>query len=160
MPSAVFSQTTEVRLQRNIPREDRAGGRRGGNGNFSGKYPVLGLGLHLLSLLKCPNENLQAFGFLLLVFLPRHLIILFFPFLIIKVKTSPLDYFLVSQSLCSIVCILAFYGAWWILNVNQRLSTVETIFLWEISLGSHSYSPSEMWFGVGILGMLRNAVMT
>ncbi|XP_044786899.1 putative protein ZNF720 isoform X3 [Bubalus bubalis] len=26
----------EVRLQRNIPREDRAGGRRGGNGNFSG----------------------------------------------------------------------------------------------------------------------------
>ena len=79
MPSAVFSQTTEVRLQRNIPREDRAGGRRGGNGNFSGKYPVLGLGLHLLFLLKCPNENLQAFGFLLLVFIPGHLIILFLP---------------------------------------------------------------------------------
>ncbi|XP_045019235.1 putative protein ZNF720 isoform X2 [Bubalus bubalis] len=32
----------EVRLQRNIPREDRAGGRRGGNGNFS---ELLGKGM-------------------------------------------------------------------------------------------------------------------
>ena len=93
MPSAVFSQTTEVRLQRNIPREDRAGGRRGGNGNFSGKYPVLGLGLHLLFLLKCPNENLQAFGFLLLVFLPRHLIILFFPISYYKSEDQPFRLF-------------------------------------------------------------------
>ncbi|XP_061241817.1 putative zinc finger protein 727 [Bos javanicus] len=62
MPSKVFSQNSEVRLQRNIPREDRAGGRREGNGSFS-------------------------------------------------VQTSPLDYFLLSQTLCSIVCILAFYGA-------------------------------------------------
>nr|XP_019833902.1 PREDICTED: protein ZNF738-like [Bos indicus] len=62
MPSKVFSQNSEVRLQRNIPREDRAGGRREGNGSFS-------------------------------------------------VQTSPLDYFLLSQTLCSIVCIFAFYGA-------------------------------------------------
>ncbi|XP_055407735.1 KRAB domain-containing protein 5-like isoform X6 [Bubalus kerabau] len=34
----------EVRLQRNIPREDRAGGRRGGNGNFSGTADILGCG--------------------------------------------------------------------------------------------------------------------
>ena len=33
MPSKVFSQNSEVRLPRNIPREDRAGGRRGGNGS-------------------------------------------------------------------------------------------------------------------------------
>ena len=76
MPLKVFSQDAEVCLLHNIPREDRAGGRRGGNGNFSGKYTVLGLGLHLLFLLKCPNENLQAFSFLLLVFLPGYLITL------------------------------------------------------------------------------------
>jgi len=69
MPSKVFSQNSEVRLQQNIPREDRAGGRRGGNGSFSGKYPIRGLGLCLLFLLKCPNENMQAFSSLVLIFL-------------------------------------------------------------------------------------------
>ena len=52
MSLKVFSQDTGVNLQHNIPREDIAG-RRGGNGNFSGKCPVLGLGLCLLFLLKC-----------------------------------------------------------------------------------------------------------
>ena len=113
MPSKVFSQNSEVCLQRNIPREDRAGGRREGNGSFSGKYPVLGFGLCLLFLLKCPSENMQAFSSLLLIFLPGHLLSsYFFLFLIMIVQTSPLDYFLLSQTLCSIVCIFAFYGAW------------------------------------------------
>ena len=55
MPLKVFSQDAEVCLLHNIPREDRAGGRRGGNGSFSGNCPVLGLGLCLLFLLKCLN---------------------------------------------------------------------------------------------------------
>ena len=127
MPSKVFSQNSEVRLPRNIPREDRAGGRRGGNGS-SGKYPVLGLRLCLLFLLKCPNENMQAFSSLLLIFLPGHLLSsYFFLFLLMIVQISPLDYFLVSQSIFSVVCSLTFCGAWWILNVNRRHSTVENI---------------------------------
>ena len=128
MPSKVFSQNSEVRLQCNIPREDRAGGKRGGNGSFSGKCPILGLGLCLFFLLKCPNENMQAFSSPLLIFLPGYLLSsYFFPFLLIIVKTCPLDYFLVSQSLFSVVCIHTFYGAWWILNTGQRLATVENI---------------------------------
>ena len=128
MLSKVFSQNSEVCLQHNIPRGFRAGGTRGQNGSFSGKCPVLGLGLCLLFLLICPNENLQGFSSLLLIFLPRHLLpSYFFPFHLIIVKTWPLDYFFVSQSLFSLVCILAFYGAWWILSMNQRLSTVKTI---------------------------------
>ena len=161
MPSAVFSQTTEVRLQRNIPREDRAGGRRGGNGNFSGKYPVLGLGLHLLSLLKCPNENLQAFGFLLLVFLPRHLIILFFP---ISYKSEDQPFRLlpcVPEPLlhCLHPCFL-----WNMMNSQHESATFSC---WNYSFCERSawgvtpiLTPTGMWFGVGILGTLRNAVMT
>ena len=53
MPLKVFSQDAEMCLLHNIPREDRAGGRRRGNGSFSGTCPVLGLGLCLLFLLKC-----------------------------------------------------------------------------------------------------------
>ena len=112
MSLEVFSQDTGVNLQHNIPREDRAAGRRGGNGSFSGKYPVLGLSLCLLFLLKCPNENMQAFSSLLLIFLPGHLLSsYFFLFLLMIVQISPLDYFLVSQSIFSVVCSLTFCGA-------------------------------------------------
>ena len=79
MPSKVVSQNSEVRLQLNIPREDRAGGRKGGNGSFSGQYPVLGLGLCLFFLQKCPDENMQAFSYLLLICLPGHLLSSYFP---------------------------------------------------------------------------------
>ena len=78
MPSKVVSQNSEVRLQLNIPREDRAGGRKGGNGSFSGQYPVLGLGLCLFFLQKCPDENMQAFSYLLLICLPGHLLSSYF----------------------------------------------------------------------------------
>ena len=161
MPSAVFSQTTEVRLQRNIPREDRAGGRRGGNGNFSGKYPVLGLGLHLLSLLKCPNENLQAFGFLLLVFLPRHLIILFFPISYYKSEDQPFRLFpCVPEPL--VHCLHPRF-LWSMMNSQRESATFNC---WNFFCERSAWgvtpilTPTEMWFGVGILGMLRNAVMT
>ena len=53
MPLKIFSQDAEVCLLHNILREDAAGGRRGGNGSFSGTCPVPGLGLCLLFLLNC-----------------------------------------------------------------------------------------------------------
>ena len=161
MPSTVFSETSEVRLQRNIPREDRAGGRRGGNGNFSGKYPVLGLGLHLLFLLKCPNENLQAFSFLLLVFLPGHLIMLFLPITSYHSEDQPFRLPSVPEPLlhCLHPCFL-----WNMMNSQHESATFSC---WNYSFCERSawgvtpiLTPTEMWFGVGILGMLRNAVMT
>ena len=109
MPLKVYFQYAEMGLLHNILREDRAGGRRGGNDSS-----VLGLGLRLLFPLKCLNVgNLQTFHSLLLIFLPGELVInfLFFPFLSI-VRTGSLDHFsLVSQNLVSLVCILAFYKA-------------------------------------------------
>ena len=161
MPSAVFSQTIEVRLQRNIPREDRAGGRRGGNGNCSGKYPVLGLGLHLLFLLKCPNENLQAFSFLLLVFLPRHLIILFLPISSYHSEDQPFRLFpCVPEPLLH--CLHPHF-LWSMMNSQHESATFNC---WNYSCERSAWgvtpilTPTEMWFGVGILGMLRNVVMT
>ncbi|XP_010838885.1 PREDICTED: zinc finger protein 420-like [Bison bison bison] len=53
MPSKVFSQNSEVRLPRNIPREDRAGGRREGNGSFSG---LVGSKLDLITFLEQLND--------------------------------------------------------------------------------------------------------
>ena len=109
LPLKVYFQYAEMCLLHHILREDRAGGRRGGNDSS-----VLGLGLHLLFPLKCLNVgNLQTFSSLLLIFLPGEIVInfLFFPFLII-VRTGSLDHFsLVSQNLVSLVCILAFYKA-------------------------------------------------
>ena len=109
LPLKVFFQYAEMCLVHHILREDRAGGRRGGNDSS-----VLGLGLRLLFPLKCLNVgNLQTFSSLLLIFLPGEIVInfLFFPFLII-VRTGSLDHFsLVSQNLVSLVCILAFYRA-------------------------------------------------
>ena len=161
MPSTVFSETSEVCLQRNIPREDRAGGRRGGNGNFSGKYPVLGLGLHLLSLLKCPNENLQAFGFLLLVFIPRHLIILFLPISSYHSEDQPFRLPSVPEPLLH--CLHPRF-LWSIMNSQRESGTLNC---WNYSFCERSawgvtpiLTPTGMWFGVGILGTLRNAVMT
>ena len=100
MPLKVCFQYAEMCLLHNILREDRAGGRRGGNDSS-----VLGLGLRLLFPLKCLNGgNLQTFSSLLLIFLPGELVInfLFFPFLSI-VRTGCLDHFsLVSQNLVSL----------------------------------------------------------
>ena len=161
MPSTVFSQTSEVRLQHNIPRKDRAGGRRGGNGNFSGKYPVLGLGLHLLFLLKCPNENLQAFSFLLLVFLPRHLITLFRPISSYHSEDQPVRLPCVPEPLLH--CLHPRF-LWSIMNSQRESATFNC---WNYSFCERSawgvtpiLTPTELWFGVGILGTLRNAVMT
>ena len=108
-----FSHDAEVILPHDLEEKTTQGRRkRGGNGSFSGKCPILGLGLCLFFLLKCPNENMQAFSSPLLIFLPGYLLSsYFFPFLLIIVKTCPLDYFLVSQSLFSVVCIHTFYGA-------------------------------------------------
>ena len=52
MPSKVFSQNSEVRLPRNIPREDRAGGRRGGNGSSG----LVGSKLDLITFLEQLND--------------------------------------------------------------------------------------------------------
>ena len=162
MPLKVFSQDAEVCLLHNIPREDRAGGRRGGNGSFSGKYPVLGLGLHLLFLLKCPNENLQAFSFLLLIFLPRHLIILFFPISSYNSEDQPFGLLpCVPEPLlhCLHPCFL-----WSMMNSQRESATFKC---WNYSFCERSawgvtpiLTPTGMWFGVGLLGTLGNAVMT
>ena len=162
MASAVFSQNSEVCLQRNIPREDRAGGRRGGNGNFSGKYTVLGLGLHLLFLLKCPNENLQAFSFLLLVFRPGHLITLFLPisfyhsedqpFRLLPCVPEPFIHCLHPRFLRSMMNSpreSAIFNCWNYFFCERSAWGVTPIL-----------TPTGMWFGVGILGTLRNVVMT
>ena len=161
MPSTVFSQAADVHLQRNIPREDRAGGRRGGNGNFSGKYPVLGLGLHLLFLLKCPNENLQAFSFLLLVFLPGYLITLFRPISSYHSEDQPVRLPCVPEPLLH--CLHPSF-LWSIMNSQRESATFNC---WNYSFCERSawgvtpiLTPTGMWFGVGILGTLQNAVMT
>ena len=157
MPLKVFSQDAEVCLLHNIPREDRAGGRRGGNGSFSGTRSVPGLGLCLLSSWNAWTENLPAFSSLLLIFLPGVFVIhfLFFPFLLIIVKTGSLDHLsLVSQILFSIVCILAFYRTWWIPNLNEWLSAGEHIPFVRDQHGEALVSeiPTGMWFSVGIFG--------
>ena len=161
MPSTVFSQTSEVRLQHNIPRKDRAGGRRGGNGNFSGKYPVLGLGLHLLFFLKCPNENLQAFSFLLLVFLPGYLITLFRPISSYHSEDQPVRLPCVPEPLLH--CLHPRF-LWNMMNSQRESATFNC---WNYYFCERSawgvtpiLTPTGMWFGVGILGTLRNAVMT
>ena len=156
MPLKVFSQDAEVCLLHNIPREDRAGGRRGGNGSFSGTCSVPGLGLCLLSSWNAWTENLPTFSSLLLIFLSGVFVIhfLFFPFLII-VKTGSLDHLsLVSQILFSIVCILAFYRTWWIPNLNEWLSAGEHIPFVRDQHGEALVSeiPTEMWCSVGIFG--------
>ena len=92
MPLKVFSQDAEMCLLHNIPREDRAGGRRRGNGSFSGTCPVLGLGLCLLFLLKCLDwENLQTFKFSTHIFFWPGMFVfnyLLFP-TIVKTSSSP-----------------------------------------------------------------------
>ena len=157
MPLKVFSQDADVCLLHDIPREDRAGGRRGGNGSFSGTCSVPGLGLCLLSSWNAWTENLPTFSSLLLIFLPGVFVIhlLFFPFLLIIVKTGSLAHLsLVSQILFSIVCILAFYRTWWIPNLNEWLSAGEHI---PFVRDQHretlvSKIPTGMWFSVGIFG--------
>ena len=156
MPLKVFSQDAEVCLLHDIPREDRAGGRRGGNGSFSGTCSVPGLGLCLLSSWNAWTENLPTFSSLLLIFLSGVFVIhfLFFPFLII-VKTGSLDHLsLVSQILFSIVCILAFYRTWWIPNLNEWLSAGEHIPFVRDQHGEALVSeiPIGMWFSIGIFG--------
>ena len=157
MPLKVFSQDEEVCLLHDIPREDRAGGRRGGNGSFSGTRSVPGLGLCLLSSWNAWTENLPAFSSLLLLFLPGVFVIhfLFFPFLLIIVKTGSLAHLsLVSQILFSIVCILAFYRTWWIPNLNEWLSAGEHIPFVRDQHGEALVSeiPIGMWFSIGIFG--------
>ena len=162
MPSKVFSQNSEVRLQQNIPREDRAGGRRGGNGNFSGKYPVLGLGLHLLFLLKCPNENLQAFSFLLLVFRPGHLIILFLPISFYHSEDQPFR-LLPCVPEPFLPCLHPRF-LWSMMNSQRESATFNC---WNYSFCERSawgvtpiLTPTKMYFGVGNLETMGNAVMT
>ncbi|KAI4534874.1 hypothetical protein MG293_015734 [Ovis ammon polii] len=56
MPLKVFSQDAEVCLLHNIPREDRTGRRRGGNGSFSvktGSLDHLSLGSQILFSIVC-----------------------------------------------------------------------------------------------------------
>ena len=161
MPSTVFSQAADVHLQHNIPREDRAGGRRGGNGNFSGKYPVLGLGLHLLFLLKCPNENLQAFSFLLLVFLPGYLITLFRPISSYHSEDQPVRLPCVPEPLLH--CLHPRF-LWNMMNSQRESATFNC---WNYSFCERSawgvtpiLTPTGMWFGIGILRMMGNIVMT
>ena len=105
--------------QKHPQRRGRAGERRR-NGSFTGKCPVLGLGLCLLFLQQCLDWEPANLYSLLLIFLLGQFVItfLFFPFLTI-VKTGCLDCFsLRDQNLLSIVCILALYRTWWILNMN------------------------------------------
>ena len=156
MPLKVFSQDADVCLLHDIPREDRAGGRRGGNGSFSGTCSVPGLGLCLLSSWNAWTENLPTFSSLLLIFLSGVFVIhfLFFPFLII-VKTGSLDHLsLVSQILFSIVSILALYRTWWNPNLNELLSAGEHIPFVRDQHGDALVSeiPTGMWFSVWIFG--------
>ena len=79
------------------------------------------------------SEHLQTFNSLL-SFLPRLLVAngLFFPVFVVLEKTGTLDcFFLMSQSLLSNVCILAFYRAWWILNLIPAVSMLNTFPLWK-----------------------------
>ena len=110
----LFSQYVDVFLRHNILRRDTAGGRRGGNGSFSGKRPVPGLGLCLLFLLKCLDWEYANLYFCDSSFSPWGFLInfLFFLFFLIIVKTGSLDCFsLVSHS-------LFFFLSWWILDMN------------------------------------------
>ena len=163
MPSKVFSQNSEVRLQRNIPREDRAGGRREGNGSFSGKYPVLGFGLCLLFLLKCPSENMQAFSSLLLIFLPGHLLSSYF-FPISYYDSADQPFRLLPAVPDPLLHCLHFRFLWSMINSQRQSATFNC---WKYSFCERSafgvtpiLTPTGMWFGVGILGTLGNAVMT
>ena len=162
MASAVFSQNSEVCLQHNIPREFRAGGRRGRNGSFSGKCPVLGLGLCLLFLLKCPNENLQAFSSLVLIFLPRHLLSYFFP--ISSYNSQDLAFRLLPCVPEPFLPCLHPRFLWSMMNSQHESAT---FYCWNYSSCERSalgvipiFTPTGMWFGVGNLETMGNAVMT
>ena len=162
MPSKVFSQNSEVCLQHNIPREFRAGGRRGRNGSFSGKCPVLGLGLCLLFLLKCPNENLQAFSSLVLIFLPRHLLSYFFP--ISSYNSQDLAFRLLPCVPEPFLPCLHPRFLWSMMNSQHESAT---FYCWNYSSCERSalgvipiFTPTGMWFGVGNLETMGNAVMT
>ena len=75
------------------------------------------------------SEHLQTFNSLL-SFLPRVFVAngLFFPVFVVLEKTGSLDcFFLMSQSLLSNVCILAFYRAWWILNIIPAVSMLNIL---------------------------------
>ena len=164
MPLKVFSQDAEVCLLHNIPREDRAGGRRGGNGSFSGPCSVPGLGLCLLSSWNAWTENPQTFSSLLLIFLPEVFVInSFFPFLLIIVKTGSLDHLsLVSQILFSIVSILVSvehdeFPTW-----MSDFQLVNIFPLWEINTETHWYPRFPLGCGsvLGSSGSRGNAMMS
>ena len=162
MPSKIFSYNSEVRLQCNIPREDRAGGRKGGNGSFSGQYPVLGLGLCLLFLQKCPDENMQAFSSLLLICLPGHLLSSYFP--ISSYISEDLPFTLLPCVPEPFLRCLHAHFLWSMMNSHHESATFNC---WNYSFGERPawgvnpiLTPTGMWFGVGILVTLGNAVMT
>ena len=100
-------------LQHNIPRED-AEQEEEEEEMAASQVIVLSLvwGCVCFSFWNAWTENLQTFSSLLLIFLPGvFVIILFSSFSSYNSEDLPFRLLLVSQSLCSIVCILTFCGA-------------------------------------------------
>ena len=103
------------------------------------------------------SEHLQTFNSLLLIFLPRVFVancLFFFPvFLVLEKTGSFYCFFLMSQSLLSNICILAFYRAWWIPNIVPSVSMLNIFPLWKTNTGRHCYNGFPMeCFSVLILG--------
>ena len=112
MPLKVFSQHADMSLRRNIPTED-AEQEEEEEEMAASQVIVLALvwGCVCFSFWNAWTEDPQTFSSLLLIFLPGVFVIktLFSLSFLLIVKPVSLDYFfLVSQSLFSIVCIPAF----------------------------------------------------
>ena len=121
------SQDTDVVLSITSMRKQLRAGRKGENGSFSGKCPVLGQRLCLLFLLKCHGlRTCKPFIFYFWCFcLARLFSTTFFPLPTI-VKLSSLLLPCVSESF-PIICIQAPHRAWSILTMKWWPSTIEII---------------------------------
>ena len=94
------------------------------------------------------KENLQAFSSLLLICIPGAFVIIsVFSISSYNNKDLPFTLLCVPEHFLRCLhprCLLHFYGAWWILNLNQQFQLLTLFFLWKISMESQSY-PHSHW---------------